>query len=251
MPGVQYTLDNLPTFNSGTVDGNGVLWTASALDGWDSPDLREDVSDRPFRHGAFRGASYYGARPLTLKGTLIGPGDATTLRASRALLVRYTDLTVNDSSLVVAETPNKKCIVRRSGRLGLQQVGTHLLHFDLGLLAVDPRKYATSTTTISVPSSTPVTGTWAGDFNALPVVITLTPGAGSMTLADSVTGATFTVTTGAAVVIDSGADTVTSGGALAFARLTTGDPTQFVGQTSYSWTATGGTASIVYSAAWI
>lgn len=152
MPGLQIDLGDVE-FNSGTPDSNGVLWHASALEGWDSADLREDVSDKPFAHGLDRGTSYYGGRPMTLIGTLLGTSDVTDLRAARADLINACDLTDTDGTLTVYETPTKTCQVRRSGRVGLQQTGTHLLRFNIGLLAADPRKYETAEDTITVTSS--------------------------------------------------------------------------------------------------
>lgn len=249
MPGLQFSLGAL-SFNTGTVDANGVLWTAESLEGWDSPDIREDVIDRAFRHGQLRGTSYYSGRPMSLIGTLIGTGTVTDLRAARAALVKATDLTSSDATLTVLETPSKQCAVRRSGRLGLQQTGTHLLRFNLGLLAVDPRKYATSTTTVSIGTGATVAGTVGGDAST-PTVITLTPGGSGMTLTETVSGQTMTVSTGAAVVVSSADDTVKVSGSLAFARLTAGSFIDLQGGNSFSFTTSGGSASVVYTAAWI
>lgn len=250
MSGTQVTLGTLPTFNDGIPDADGVTWLLEDLRGWDSPDLREDVSDRPFAHGQRRGTSFYGGRPLSLVGTLLGTGDIADLRSAVSRLTVATDLTDADALLTVLESPSKQCAVRRSGRPGLEWVSERLVRFDVGLLAVDPRKYATASTTVAVASGATVAGTVGGAFDT-PTVITLTPGGGGMTLTETVSGQTMTVSTGAAVVVDTAKGTVKVAGALAFARLTAGGFITLRGGDAYSFTATGGSASVVYTAAWI
>lgn len=248
---LEITLADLPTFNDGVPDANDVEWWAAELRGWDSPDLREDTSPRGFDHGLLRGRSYYGGRPLELIGTLLGPGDdVDAIRAAKAQLIRAVDLTDTDALLTVAETPSKQVTVRRSGRVGLQQIGTHLVRFNIGLLAVDPRKYATSSTTISIGSGATVAGTVAGDADT-PTVITLTPGGGGMTLTETETGQSITVSTGSAVVVNGSNRTVKVSGTLAWARLTGGTFIRLRGGDPYSFTTSGGSASVVYSAAWL
>lgn len=244
------TLGSLPTFNDGTPDSNGVEWWVEELTGWDSPDLREDTSPRGFRHGLIRGTSYYGGRPLGLRGALVGTGDIADLRAAVAALAKATDLTSSDATLTVLESPSKQCAVRRSGRLAINWDSPSLARFDLALLAVDPRKYATSTTTVGVGNGSTVTGTVSGDFDT-PTVITLTPAVLNMTLTETVSGQTLTVASNTAVVINAADDTVRVSGALAWNRLTAGDFITLRGGDSYSFTTSGGTASIVYRAAWI
>ncbi|MFD0177275.1 hypothetical protein ACFVGZ_35915, partial [Streptomyces rochei] len=71
----------------GTVDGDGVAWRLQTLEGWDSPDLRSEMTDREGDHGAWAGPVYLGARPITLGGTIVAPSQAALEEAMERLRV--------------------------------------------------------------------------------------------------------------------------------------------------------------------
>lgn len=124
-------------------DSAGVQWCLGALDGWDSPDLRRSEFDRLYASGSSYGTAYFAARALTGKGMLIAPDQPTLEDAMERLRLA---LPLNeDVPLIRNETVPKYLMVRRSGRIILDQLGFYgqpAASFDLGMVAGDPRKYA-------------------------------------------------------------------------------------------------------------
>lgn len=161
LDGMQATLG---TVTLGAIDSQGVAWYLQSLEGWDSPDVRSEFSERDGDHGAWASPVYLGARPITLGGTIVAP--------SRALLEQAMDQLraaagLTDTVLVVQETTPKQAIVRRSGKPLVQYVTDTTATYNVLVTAADPRRYGTSlqTATTGLPSSTggltlPATTPW-------------------------------------------------------------------------------------------
>jgi Phage tail protein len=122
----------------GAVDSAGVAWYLQTLEGWDSPDVRSEVTEREGDHGAWASPVYLGARPLTLGGTIVAPSRAALevamdqLRAAAAL---------TDTVLTVWETVPKQATVRRSGRPLMQYITDTKATYSVMVTAADPRRY--------------------------------------------------------------------------------------------------------------
>lgn len=128
------------TFGAPHVDDEGVEWVLESLEGWESPELRESLTERPADHGAYAGAFLYGTRPITVNGWALA-ASAAQARDARDRLARASTLLDTEGELLVDETPAKIARVRRSGRLLVEPVGTSALKIAVGLVARDPRQY--------------------------------------------------------------------------------------------------------------
>lgn len=176
----------------GAVDSSGVAWTIGkdGLQGWDSPDVRTQYSDRQADHGSWAGPAYLAARVITLAGTITAP-DLVTLDTAMDQLAAAAALT--DTLLVVGETIPRQCTVRRSGRVLMQPVTDRIATYSVMVTAADPRRYSTvlQSQSTGLPSVTggltlPVT---------MPVTITATTASGQFTLTNAGTVATRPVLT--------------------------------------------------------
>lgn len=132
----------------GLVDAAGVAWRigADGLQGWDSPEVRTQISQREFDHGAWMGPVYFGERPITLSGTVVAP-DAPSLDAAIEQLLAADAL--GDTTLVVYESIPKQVVVRRSGKPIIKRETDSVVTFSLMVTAPDPRRYATSQQIVS------------------------------------------------------------------------------------------------------
>lgn len=186
LDGLQATLGAV---GLGTVDAQGVAWILQTLEGWDSPDVRSEYTDREGDHGAWASPVYLGARPITLAGTIIAPSRAALesamdqLRAAAGL---------SDTVLTVSETVPKQATVRRSGRPLMQYLTDTKASYSVMVTAADPRRYSAalqSLTTglpsvtggLTLPAATPwllsattvagqVQGVNQGDFETRPIL---------------------------------------------------------------------------------
>lgn len=146
-PGYQFTdlLVQLGDATFGRVDEAGVHWHCATLDGWDSPDVRTTITQREADHGAWQGPVYLNERVVTLAGKLIAP-DRAALDTSVDQLLVAAGLT--DTVLTVYETVPKQAVVRRSGKVLAQRLTGTVLDYSVQVTAGDPRRYATTDTTI-------------------------------------------------------------------------------------------------------
>lgn len=206
-------------------DSNGVEWWLEDLSGWDSPQLREDLDDRPLAHGAHRGTSYYGARELTLSGHLVSAYGAAARDAAVEELVFVTDLTDVDALLVVHELPGKQVSVRRSGRPRLEVLSPFAARFEVDLTAADPRKYAVAEQTLNLsPGSSAAPIVNAGNFRTGTPLRARFVGPLSSPVLFLPTGpiGLSSVAVGEQIIVDTLEGLVTTGaGATAYSRLTT------------------------------
>lgn len=143
LDGLQATLGAVAL---GAVDAQGVAWHLQTLDGWDSPDVRSEFTDREGDHGAWASPVYLGARPITLGGTIVAP--------SRILLESAMDQLreaagLSDTVLAVAETVPKQATVRRSGKPLMQYLTDTKASYSVMVTAADPRRYGTTLQSLS------------------------------------------------------------------------------------------------------
>jgi hypothetical protein len=244
--GLGVTLDDL-AFNQGNVDENGVEHYLSALEGWDSPSLREDLDDRPLAHGADRGTSYYGVREIGLKGSLVSPLGIEALRIAKDRLAYACDLTDTDGVLTVAENPVKQALVRRSGRLRYAQVGGHLLRWELDVTAADPRKYAAVPRSVTLSPGQTAPAVNVGTFRSGAPLVAVFAGAGTLLV-----GGQPIRTTGP-VTVDTLDGTALAGGITAYSRLGAGStfphlPAQATTPLTYSG---NGSVTVTWRDAWV
>lgn len=129
--------------NTGVPDEHGVEWWATAVEGWEAPDVTPVSLPRVGRHGVWVAPSWFRARMVNLKGVLVAPTLADAQRA-RAYLVALANFTVSTGKLVVWEAEPTVIEVRLAGRIKTdwdKSFGKHV-EFEIPLLAADPRRYS-------------------------------------------------------------------------------------------------------------
>ncbi|MDX3746700.1 phage distal tail protein [Streptomyces sp. AK08-02] len=144
---------SLGSVDLGAVDSDGTAWFLQSLDGWDSPEVRAEYTDREADHGAWASPVYLGSRPVTLAGTIVA-ATQDLLEASMERLRAAASLT--DTVLTVWETVSKQATVRRSGKPLMQYVTNTTATYSVMVTAQDPRRYSTTlgTGTTALPSTT-------------------------------------------------------------------------------------------------
>jgi hypothetical protein len=174
----------------GGVDSAGVAWGLAKLDGWDSPDVRTQYTDREADHGSWAGPTYLAARAITATGTITAP-DLPALDTAMEQLRAAAALT--DTLLTVYETTPKQATVRRSGRVLMDPVTDRIATYSVLLTAADPRRY--STTLQSQSTGLPSTSGGVTLPITLPLTITATTVSGAITLVNAGSLATRPVLT--------------------------------------------------------
>jgi len=226
------------TIGDDIADANGATWELSAIEGWDSPDLRSAMLSLPGEDREAIGPLRYSSRGLSVAGTCFTPTEAA-FWASKAKLMGATNLTRAAGTLAVTETTTKKIAVYRGGRV-LMKPQHALLAFDyeIPLTAPDPRILANAATTLAGSG----TATNSGNFKASPVLTVTGSAAGPIVITNSTAGATVSVSTavpgGQQLVIDFLARTVLLNGVNRY-DLVTSTPTW--------WDVLPGANTIVYS----
>jgi hypothetical protein len=151
--GMQAALGGI-RFNA--VDTIGVAWRLKAEDGllgWDSSEVRAEVTEREADHGAWASPVYLSERPITLAGTVEAP-DKTTLDDALERLRAAVSLT--DTTLTVYESVPKQATVRRSGKPLLSYITDRVATWSVMVTAPDPRRYDVTlqSGTTMLPSTT-------------------------------------------------------------------------------------------------
>lgn len=147
--GLQVTLGGL---RLGAVDSSGVAWYLQTLEGWDSPEIRSEFTEREADHGSWASPVYFGSRPITLSGTVEAQSRAELQGAMDQL---YTAAALTDTTLTVWEDTPKQATVRRSGKPLTQYLTDSKATWSVLVTAADPRRY--STTLQSGTTGLPVT----------------------------------------------------------------------------------------------
>ncbi|MEU9436606.1 hypothetical protein [Streptomyces sp. NPDC048252] len=163
----------------GAVDADGVAWYLQTLEGWDSPEVRSEFTDREGDHGSWASPVYLGSRPVTLAGTIVAPSRSLLDQAMGRLRVAAG---LTDTLLTVGETVPKQAVVRRSGKPLMQYVTNTVASYSVMVTAADPRRYSTTlqSGTTNLPTTTggltfPVT---------FPITLSATTVAGQITAAN-------------------------------------------------------------------
>lgn len=133
--GIPIQLGDL-TFNQ--VDQAGVYWYCGSVQGWDSPDVRADMTVRSQDHGAWPVEVFYGARAVTLTGTLMAPSVSL---ADTAIEQLFAAAALTDTVLTVGETIPKRAVVRRSAPVVAQRSTDTAVTWSVVMSAADPRRY--------------------------------------------------------------------------------------------------------------
>lgn len=226
--GLVYTAAGLD-IEFGQVDGNGTGWIWQKVDGWDGVDVQgAGVIARSGDHGAWASPQFFAARTITLTVTASAQSQALrdVARASLQQAVPISDL----AYLRFDEPVPKFAWVRRSGRLTETYPTLTDVTFTVGLVAPDPRKYATVQRSLSisllptgggggmvVPFHVPFTldsapapggGTAinGGSFITPPVIVITGPATApmvtNMTTGQTVSWSSLTLNTGDVLVVD-------------------------------------------------
>lgn len=213
----------------GQVDASGISWLWQKVQGWDGPDVQGGgVIARSGDHGAWASPQYFAARTLTLTVTASAPTQALrdVARAELQQAVPVSGL----AQLRYDEPIPKYAWVRRSGKITETYPTLTDATFTVGLVAPDPRKYATVQRSILIgltpagagggmvePFTVPFTlasapppgtsvATNSGSFLSPPVAVVTGP-ITAPTLTNTTTGQTvswssLTLNTGDTLVVD-------------------------------------------------
>lgn len=230
----------------GAVDTNGVAFYLQTLEGWDSPDVRAEWTEREGDHGAWASPVYLGARPVTLGGTIVAPTQALLEQAMDQLRAAAG---LTDTVLTVWETVPKQVTVRRSGKPLLQYVTDTTATYSVLVTAADPRRYGTTlesestllpsvTGGLTLPATTPwllsatvvagqVDAANEGNFESLPLLTITGPVVAPQIQAQMPDGSVRLLTygqdlaSGDVLVIDTDAHTVILNGTVSRRRFLT------------------------------
>jgi tail protein len=143
---------------------------------WESPGVRLSHQPRPQRHGFYDGPAELSERVITISGAARSVDFASGQRSRDILLSVLGDPLLGLSTLTVYEAgrPTKQAAVRRSAEAKTRWLSDTFFEWSIILVAVDPRRYATTET--SVFTSLPLPGTGGLVF---PLVFPLTFGSGA------------------------------------------------------------------------
>lgn len=203
--------------NDGTLDANGCLWYVDAMDGWDSPALRQSMLDPSLRDGQILTDSRFGSRTVTLTGVCKAPSEEAFWDAYNLFptLVGMTDAV----DLVVSENVDKRLSVKRTGTTKIGFVGVGAFKWSLQLLAEDPRKYAVSPTSVTIASGGSQSVTNLGNAPSYPTLTT----SGTLTVTNTTAGQAIMTASGQSLpsgtVIDMNSRTVLQGTTSHYAKI--------------------------------
>jgi hypothetical protein len=141
--------------------------------GFDSPTIRTNVEDMPEADGALAGDSWYGRRPVTLKGRIYGltasDRNATVINLQRALRGLRQDM-------ILVSQPSGLPNMRATGRIeSLRVTGGFVKEFLISIICPDPGIYSDALNSITGTGA----GTPAPPGAAFPIVFPMNFGGGS------------------------------------------------------------------------
>ena len=149
-------------------DGNGNIWYADDIDGWQSAGLRQNLLDKVGAVGQILAMSEYQSRLITIKnGLVLCPSEAARYAVEIQLA---TMLSVTESSaqktLTVHEDIDRICSWYLAGEHIAQEMRPQLwmgtlgvpgiyypLQIEANLLCIDPRKYSAAVHTLGLTGS--------------------------------------------------------------------------------------------------
>lgn len=156
-----WSIDGI-TFNSS--DSNGVEWIVEEEEGWeDSPGPRLATQEKPAGDGDYDSDTFLESRLVILRGYVLGPTRSVTDLAIRQMAAwlsagtRQT-MTVTEPDRVLAAT------VRRAAKSQTHRMSPTCFAFEAKMIAPDPRKYSTTTKSLSTGLASPPPGgvLWGG-----------------------------------------------------------------------------------------
>lgn len=231
----------------GQKDAFGVEWHVGELQGWDSPEVRQSLSDPVGTAGVVLTESRYAGRPLSLRGHLYVYNEAAQHEARRRLVLAADCVTQDATLTVTGEAVAKQLTVRRSGRMNTKILSPYVVEFEIPLIAVDPRKYSIAPNTQNLfiaGSSNTITATVQnhGDFETF-ATLTIAGASNVPTIRNATDGnktLSLTGTNGVSdtIVVDMQARTV---------LYNTNDFYSWVAPTARWWKLLPGNNSITYS----
>ncbi|WP_435173308.1 phage distal tail protein [Actinacidiphila sp. bgisy145] len=265
----------------GQVDDAGVHWHCATLDGWESPDVRQTLTEREADHGAYAGPVYLSERVITLAGKAVCPDYPTTFQVIEQIKAAAG---LTDTLLTVYETTARQATVRRSGKVLAQRLTDRVVDWSVQVTAADPRLYAVTETSavlrlpsvsggLTFPITFPITfpatvvvGDMAvvneGSFETRPVITIAGPVSQPQITVTGPDGSTAMLTYGGDIaagdvlVLDTDAHTVLYNGTASRRALLVGSwPVLPPGQSLVTFRAAAdspaATCTITYRSAWM
>ena len=205
------------TFNAGGTP----RWSLDITAGWDQPELDSDALPRLIE-GSSDGRTVTRHRSIVCDGTMSAGTEAEHWAAYYQL---SSLVPIRDEVVFQVDEPGTPKLAYVKATAGNPRIRTHnglVFEFQLTLRANDPRKYATTPTTIPIPAGSSATFTSPGKTST-PVVVTATT-AGTVNVGGSVAGHRLVAdSVPAGSVLDSRARTIrTSAGLDLFTALAPG-----------------------------
>ncbi|MCW2903889.1 MAG: hypothetical protein JWO67_6154 [Streptosporangiaceae bacterium] len=140
----------------GVTDSDGITWLWQKLEGWDGPDVTGGLLQKAGDQGAWPSPQFFQPRTLTWTVTASAPTQALRDLARSKLSQA---IPVSDLALLRYDEPiPKQAQVRRSGKITEAYPTLTDVTFTVGLVAPDPRKYATQLKTVELTSPQPAGG---------------------------------------------------------------------------------------------
>lgn len=208
----------LDSWSAPAVDGYGVEWWLSELDGWyGTPDLRLGGSDRPLDHGQFDAPSYLSSRVITATGAALAPDVTTALQASDIL----SSLCWDPSQLYVLQVTEpsgqvRRAQVRLNSATKVSDLVGNTFEWQLQLKAPDPRRYDDTLTSVTLTAPTGAVGGISAPLTVPFSISTSGALSNSATVTNVGTIATRPVVTFAGPLVDPQLANVTAGRSLSF-----------------------------------
>jgi hypothetical protein len=187
--GVKYTLTGpdgtVVTFNDPSDANNiGVL---SEITGFDSPEVIESADNLVQMDGGIHGDFFYGRRPITMSGKIIGFADTTARNMNMTKLMQATNAMRSNATLTwTPDGGGAQQFVALRRQQPLKISGAWVKDFQISLVAADPRVYSATLHSQTVNAS----GTGGSGGFSFPMTFNLGFGAAV------VTGQTFVTNSG-------------------------------------------------------
>lgn len=127
------------SMNSNTPDSNGSLWYVTGMDGWESPQLRQQTMDPDLLPGTIVTHSRWGGRIVMLQGIC----KASSAAGFWASYNRIQTLVTPEGNVMMSVMENtlKRLDVRLQTPAKIKILGGSAFEWSLTLLAENPDKY--------------------------------------------------------------------------------------------------------------
>lgn len=169
-----YTIEIAGRLFDGTENADGNIWLADGLTGWfDGANSRATFEDIPGQHGGFQPANVFvSARHFEFNGAIVAESEVAAETIGREWLA---GLSVKNGFDVIVTDPagqlTSRCWVE--GKPSVKRLASGAFSFSLPLVAPDPIRYGSSTSTVVSGSHTVVGGvqyglTYGVDYGTIP-----------------------------------------------------------------------------------